>query len=323
MSSSEPIGGYFELELPPAGPWLHDGALLVNSGRAALEYILRVTSPALVHVPRYTCDVLLEPFERTGTNYRFYAITPGLEIAEEVAPGKEELLLYTNYFGVMDGYCRHLAEKHGDRLILDCSQALFAAPPPGAHSFYSPRKLVGVPDGGCLYTPGRLAGELPRDVSADRYTHLVGRRDLGAEGAYHQFKENDAALAGRGMKRMSASTERLVASIDFDRVLEVRQENFATLHRALGGANRLEVDLGGVLGPMVYPFLSDDAGLRRALVAEKIFVATYWPNVFDWCGEADIEWQLASKLLPLPIDQRYGTAEMERIIGLVSSHLSL
>jgi hypothetical protein len=267
--------------------------------------------------------VLLEPFERTGTAYRFYAITPELEIAADVAPDEGELLLYTNYFGVMDGYCRDLAEKYGDRLILDCSQALFAAPPAGAHSFYSPRKFVGAPDGGCVYTGGRLAGELPRDVSAERYTHLVGRRDLGAEGAYQQFKENDATLVGQGMKRMSRSTERLLASIDFDRVLQARQENFATLHQTLGGVNRLKVDPGRALGPMVYPFLCDDTGLRRALVAEKIFVATYWPNVFDWCGEADIEWQLAANLLPLPIDQRYGTEEMKRIIGLVSSHLSL
>lgn len=323
MPNQKSIGGYFELELPCPQPWLHDGALLLNSGRAALEYVLRALKPSLIYIPRFTCDVLLEPIERTGTAYRFYSITSELEVAGAVSPAQGELLLYTNYFGVMDAYCRKLAEMHGSRLLLDFSQALFSSPPAGAHTFYSPRKFVGAPDGGCLYTDASLTAELPRDASLDRYAHLIGRRDLGAEAAYAQFKANEAALVGEGLKKMSASTERLLSSIDFDRILRTRRDNFASLHDALGVANRLNVDLTATFGPMVYPFLCNHPDLRTTLVMNKVFAATYWPNVFEWCEEADIEWQLAANLLPLPIDQRYGVTDMERIIGLVSSHLSL
>ncbi len=318
MRSPDPIGGYFELELPCPQPWLHDTAVLLNNGRAALEYVLLAQRPSLIHIPRFTCDVLLEPIKRTGTAYRFYSITSKLEIAGEVSPNKGELLLYTNYFGVMDAYCRKLAAMHSSRLVLDFSQALFSPPLPEAHTFYSPRKFVGAPDGGCLYTSSRLMTEMPCDASLDRYAHLIGRRDLGAEAAYAQFKANDAALIGEGIKRMSPSTERLLACIDFDRVLRTRQENFASLHQALGAANRLDVDLAGVFGPMVYPFISSNSKLRTTLLQNKVFTATYWPNIFDWCNESSIEWQLATNLLPLPIDQRYGLAEMERIIGLIT-----
>ncbi len=317
MRSPDPIGGYFELELPCPQPWLHDSALLLNSGRAALEYVLRAEKPSLIHIPRFTCDVLLEPIERTETAYRFYSITSELEVAGAVSPAQGELLLYTNYFGVMDAYCCKLAEMHGSRLVLDFSQALFSPPPAGAHTFYSPRKFVGAPDGGCLYTGASLTAELPRDASLDRYAHLIGRRDLGAESTYARFKANDAALVGEGLKKMSASTERLLSSIDFNRVLRTRQQNFATLHQALGAANRINVDLAAVFGPMVYPFLCNQSDLRTTLVKNKVFAATYWPNVFEWCEETDVEWQLAANLIPLPIDQRYGDSEMERIIGLI------
>lgn len=69
---------------------------------------------------------------------------------------------------------------------------------------------------------------------------------------------------------------------------------------------------------MVYPYLTDVADLRNKLIENKVFVATYWPNVFDWCKESDIEYKLAKYIFPLPCDQRYGEEDMERIINLIS-----
>jgi len=34
--------------------------------------------------------------------------------------------------------------------------------------------------------------------------------------------------------------------------------------------------MAGVEGPMVYPFLASDPTLRRRLIAQKVYVATYW-----------------------------------------------
>ena len=321
MHSSNPIGGYFELELPHPRPWLHDKAILLSSGRAALEYVIRAIKPTLIYIPRFTCDVVLEPIKNTGTAYRFYSITPQLEIADDISPSHGELLLYTNYFGVMGTYCRKLAKKLGGKLVLDFSQALLTPPEFGAHTFYSPRKFVGVPDGGCLYTDATLPAKLPCDSSWDRYSHLIGRRDLGAEAAYESFKANDAALIGGGLKRMSMSTERLLSSIDFDRVLRTRLENFMILHEALGVKNNLNIDVAAVFGPMVYPFLCNYSDLRTKLANEKIYTAMYWPNVLNWCSENDIEWQITTNLLCLPIDQRYGISEMKRIIEAVCFNL--
>ena len=317
MTCSDPIGGYFELELRPGRRWPHSEAIQLGSGRSCLEYVLRTERPSHVHLPKYTCDVMLEPLERTGTSYSFYSINSDLELASMIEPAEGELLVYTNYFGVKDGYCRALSEALAHRLVLDCSQALFFVPPAASHSFYSPRKFVGAPDGGCLYTRRKLEAKLERDVSVARYSHLVGRIDLGPEAAYADFKANDDSLRGQPLRHMSESTERLLQALDYDWIRERRLSNFRFLHDALGGRNGLRLDGSPGACPMVYPLLASE-GLRERLLANKIFVATYWPNVFEWCSKGEWEHELASRLLPLPIDQRYEAPEMQRIVNLIA-----
>ena len=68
---------------------------------------------------------------------------------------------------------------------------------------------------------------------------------------------------------------------------------------------------------MVYPYLTDREGLRDHLIKEKIYVARYWPNVLEWTTADSLEWYLTRQMIPLPIDQRYGKNEMNRIINCI------
>jgi hypothetical protein len=317
MPPLAPIGGYFELELPqPDFP--HSDALLLNSGRACLEYVLRAKAVRHLYLPRYTCDVVLEPVERLGMSWSFYPVDERLEMAAEVGLGDGEMLVLNNYFGVKDSYCAAMAERYGERLILDCSQAWFAAPTAGCHSFYSPRKFFGLPDGGCLHGSAILDEALETDTSHQRASHLLKRIDMGAEEGYAEFQRNDASLIGEPMRRMSRLTRRLLGSIDHEAARRRRLENFAFLHEALGSTNMLDCASGAAsAGPMVYPYLSRREELRARLIGRKIFVATYWPNVVGWCSDQDPEHRLARDLLPLPIDQRYGPEEMARIVETI------
>ena len=68
---------------------------------------------------------------------------------------------------------------------------------------------------------------------------------------------------------------------------------------------------------MVYPYLTFKEGLRERLIENKIYIARYWPNVLEWSPQGSIDHILASQLLPIPIDQRYGEEEMKRIIQTI------
>ena len=71
---------------------------------------------------------------------------------------------------------------------------------------------------------------------------------------------------------------------------------------------------------MVYPYrVREGADIRKKLIVDKIYVATYWPNVFQWCASDALECRLADDILPLPIDQRYGSCDMERILNVINN----
>ena len=73
-----PIGGYFELELPNFSEY-HRNAIRLNTGRNALEYILRVREYKRIFIPYFTCDVLLQPIRKLGLQFEFYRIDDNLE----------------------------------------------------------------------------------------------------------------------------------------------------------------------------------------------------------------------------------------------------
>ena len=314
--SMDPIGGYFSLELSHLEEF-HSGAIALNTGRNCLEYILRSRGYHKVYIPYYTCDVVLQPFHKLGVEYEFYHIDEQLEIAEDIVLGRDEALMYTNYFGLKQQYVEYLSERYGQHLIIDNTQAFYARSIAGADTFYTCRKFFGVPDGAYLYTNAKVDFELEQDVSYDRMSFLLKRLDLGAEAGYSDFREQSERLAGQPIKLMSKLTKRLMQSIDYHTDAQRRRDNFNYLHQHLANTNQLQLTLGDEDVPMVYPYFCNDDQLREKLIDNKVFVARYWPNVLQWTSAGDLEYRLALQIQPLPLDQRYEVNDMDWIIKTV------
>lgn len=309
-----PIGGYFELELRGGGNY-HPGALRLNSARSCMEYLLRVRGYRKVYLPYYTCEIMVQPFRLLHVDYAFYHLNAQLEPENLPLLKEGEAFLYTNYFGLKQPCVERLAQHYGNSLIVDNAQAFFAPALPGIDTFYSPRKFLGVPDGGYLYCDTLLDEELPQALSHDRMSHLLIRADIGAEAGYADYQRNDENLGRQPVMRMSALTEKILESIDYQSIIKARKTNYRLLDNALRQHNRLQVPCPEEAVPMVYPYLTEDPGLKGRLISRKIFVATYWPNVLDWCAEGDWEHLLARQGCFLPVDQRYGEGEMMRILN--------
>lgn len=304
-----PIGGYFSLELPWAEE-LHKDALRLNTGRNCLEYILHARQYRKVFIPYYTCDVVLEPFQKLNVEYEFYHIDVNFEIVQEISLRDGEALLYTNYYGLKQRYVENLAQQYSTQLIVDNTQAFFAQPIPKIDTFYTCRKFFGVPDGAYLYTDKTLNSKFDQDISWDRMSFLLKRIDLGAEVGYSDFREQSDRLVGQPIKLMSKLTQRLMQSINYVYAANLRKNNYLFLQDLLGDTNLIHLALENDAIPMVYPYMIDKKGLREHLIQNKIFVARYWPNVLKWAPKKSIEIQLTNSLLALPIDQRYSIEEM-------------
>lgn len=311
-----PVGGYFELELRQGGHY-HGNAIRLNTARNCFEYVLRTRHHARVYIPYYTCEVMLEPIRKLGVDYVFYSINEALEPVGLPELKEGEAFLYTNYFGLKQSCVQRLAEAYGDRLMVDDAQAFYAEPIHGIDTFYSARKFFGVPDGAYLFTDRKLEPDLEQDVSFERMEHLLKRIDLGAEAGYQDFRGNDDALCHQPIKRMSRLTETLLCGIDYETAKRKRKMNYAILDEALKGTNRMRLELDGDAVPMVYPYWTDDVSLKQRLIENKVFVATYWPNVKEWAKKGMMEHELAETLIPVPVDQRYGVGEMREIIDIV------
>lgn len=314
----ESIGGYFSLELPQREEY-HMDAIRLNTGRNCLEYILRVRKYKKVYIPYYSCDVMLEPFQKLGITYEYYHINIHLELADNIRLKTDEALLYINYFGLKERYSEKLAQLYGSNLIIDNTQAFYAKPKAGIDTFYSCRKFFGVPDGAYLYIDKMLDFELEQDLSYERMLSLTKRIDLSPEAGYQDFRDTSKALANQPIKRMSKLTQRMMQSIDYDAAAQRRRANYHMLHEALGKENDIELPLEKDAVPMVYPYLVPEKGLREKLIENKIFVARYWPNVLNWTTKNDIKYLLAYQMLPLPIDQRCGEKEMIYIIRMIQN----
>lgn len=317
------IGGYFELADNEGVHAIPVSGVLLNTGRNALEYILRsLPNIKEIWIPYYTCEVVLEPIQKLQIPYQFYHINESLELKEKPKLGEGAYLIVNNYFGLQDAYIKKLASIYKDKLIVDNAQALFSPAMVGIKALYSCRKFVGVCDGGiAIGVPECSALTLDFEDSASHNEHLLIRKAQGAEAGFATYQENEIKLDNQPIRRMSAYTQDILTHIDYEKIKHRRKQNFAFLHQALGSSNKWNIPSDSSYAcPMVYPYMYDNVpALRQKLIANKVFVAKYWPNVAAWSKPDSLETWLANHILPLPIDQRYDEKDMERIIQLILS----
>lgn len=305
------IGGYFELELN-ADKEFHDKAIRLNTGRNALEYILIANSYNKIYLPFFICDVVLEPIKKHQIDIVFYSINEQLEPIFDFDDIEDKsAFLYVNYFGLKDLFVQSLSKKCKN-LIIDNSQSFFSKPETRTDTFYSPRKFFGVPDGAYLYSNNKLSISFEMDESFDRCSHLLKRIDVDAETGFNDFKNNEMKLGNQEIKQMSSLSKYILSGIDYKNAIQRRTENFDFLDASLKQHNKFRVVRGSGV-PMVYPFWATNQ-LRAKLLDSKVYTAKYWPNIKEWCDENSLESKMASELIHLPIDQRYGKTEMDIIL---------
>lgn len=308
------IGGYNELELRK-GEHYHKTALRLNTARNCFEYILRAREYKKVYIPYYTCEVMLEPICKLGVDYEFYNIDIDFEPIHTVQLKEKEAFLYTNYYGLKQSCAQKLSQVYGNKLIIDNAQAFFATPIEGIDTFYSCRKFFGVPDGAYLYTDCLLDVDFEQDYSYDRMSHLLKRIDLSAEEGYKDFQQAEESLCNQPIRKMSKLTERILETIDYEHIKHIRRENYKNLFNILDSDKKWDLPEDAV--PLVYPHYTEGETLRNRLIKNRIFAPVYWHNVLGWCSEKSVEYKYVMHIIPLPIDQRYGEEDTNRISTII------
>ncbi|OXS28836.1 MAG: hypothetical protein BCS36_08795 [Desulfovibrio sp. MES5] len=321
------IGGYMDISgNAPAEMEILPGALSFNSCRNALEFLIRERRYKRIRLPVYVCADVFQAVERAGAKALLYHMDENLmpvDVSLDDIP-----LVYVNYFGLAEANVHTLARLRHP-LVVDNAQAFFSRPLPKVDCLYSPRKFFGVPDGGLLCPGEPFSNEslanfngMPRAVSFEHGTWLFKRADCGASAAYADRQANEERIRGLPPLRMSESTRHLLAACNIEYAHKRRQANWRTLHRALAPSNLAPSVLltAGDSGAaaLCYPYLNKNAAwLRERLAEKKIYIPHYWPGLETIIKSGSIEHLLLEKLLPLPIDQRYGANDMTYMLDVL------
>ena len=320
-------GGYLPLELN-RGRELFDRypdakVARFNSGRASVAAAVGAVRPRKLYIPHYNCDVVRQALTDAGFQYDYYFLNEDMEPdLDDLREG--EWLLYVHYFGTSsEEKIRRIAARFKN-VIFDNTQAFFAAPVLDGNcmNVYSPRKFIGLIDGGYLVWSGsrEVSEDYPQDVSWERGGFLLKSIELGTNAAYQDNLCSKVCLAD-GIKKMSVLTRKMLQAVDYDNLAARRDRNYRVLIKRFRDVNRLGLPMEGA-APFVYPLLIEDPELRGKVVANKIYTPQWWKYLLEEVPSDSVEARLSRWLLPLPVDHRYTEQDMEDMADIILSLLN-
>ena len=336
-SRSKIMGGLFGLEPVPSSstcpPFLQPGALELVNARSAIRLLVETLSPASVWLPSYLAPSMLGAVGQLSTP-RYYEITYDLEIAatdwvDEVSPG--DLVIFIDYFGFPGGAsCAGSARERGAFVLRDASQALLSDPGGYESDFvvFSPRKHVGVVDGGVLTAPGapeKLAELRERTLESppapwwlSALDASILRREFdrhgGSQGWFDVYREAEREQPMGAFEMSELSRCLLRHGFDYEHIASRRRENYARLADRIGEI-ALFPELPASVVPLGFPVrLQSRTEIQRALFEHAIYPSIHWSlpeNVPDSFAGSH---RLAERILTLPCDQRYDPGDMDAMV---------
>lgn len=294
------------------------------TARAALAALLVHRTVRRLWLPAYACGALLEGAKAAGVEPVWYAVDSRLAsdlpgIRAGLRPG--DAVLAIAWFGRSpeDGF-QTLADECPDTLLIeDRAQALDPAGGiEGATRLYSPRKLLGVADGGLL-----VGANLPPHPTESPQLHLWAVND--ARGAdpdglspadwFPAYQRREAAFDARP-RPCTDRTLQILKQIDYGRETEARRRNWRSLAGPLDRLALWSID-DPDFAPLAFPVVvRDAASLVAGLAGHRIWAARHWATLPSPRG-FEAAHTLGQRCVSLPLDGRYGRSEMERVAAAV------
>lgn len=308
------IGGYIELDTY-TGREFHEDALALNCGRNALVYLIQTKHIKKLYLPYYCCCSIYDSCKKYSVDLSYYHIDNNLKPILERDLTEHEWLYIINYYGQLSNEEIASYKEQYQRIIVDSAQAFYQSYVEDVDTIYTCRKFFGVADGAYLYTN---AEEMPleRGYSYDKMRFLQGRFEKSASEFYSEYSENNRKLQEEPVQLMSRLTQNLMRGLDYNGIGKRRESNFRYLHNVLEKINQIKLAIP--YGAYTYPLYVEKGNLiRDALIQKKIYIPMFWPNVCKMCKTSEFEYDLALNLLPLPVDQRYDSGDMEYMLNVL------
>lgn len=308
--------------------WIRDAEAVhaFGNARSALAYLLRAVGTGRVWLPDYSCPELAA--SGAGLDVGFYRLDRRLNPDLE---GLDRRLLRGDAVVVISHFGRPISHIWQDFIrvrndvtwIEDSAQTLYTGEDPLApFRIFSPRKLLGVPDGGILVDyEGQIAQPdlfvRPLGLLSAPYRLRASDPDCKMrEIWYRAFREAEAAMNVEN-RAMSVSSIRVLKTRALGPIAARRRANFRALGEWLG-QYAFMTDFEAGWAPLGFPVVVRDAGKMVSMLADfNVFAPRHWRSLAaPQQAHEDAHW-LADRLVTLPCDQRYEPDDMARVGALV------
>lgn len=333
------IGGMFGLEITLEPHWKESALprffskqhVKLATARSAFRLLEAYHRPKSVWLPSYLCSAVRDAF--CEARIHFYPVGRNLQIGStewlnDLVPN--DMVVFIDYFGfsLWRDWGAQVRER-GAWIVEDACHAMVN----GAwceHSHYvvfSPRKFVGVPDGGILLSQGGSwlpEGKLPNPPSdwwIDSVTALVLRaefdRNCGDRRWFELFRKCESAAPFEPARMSELSIGLLSRCINFEEISSRRRTNYLQLASCLPDL-ALFPELPAEVVPLGFPIqLADRDRVRHSLFEAQIYPAVHWPLKGVVPNEFAESHQLSQEIMTLPCDQRLRCDDIE----IMSTHV--
>lgn len=345
-SARKIIGGLFGLEPPfmakdkQTPPFAGASISYFLNARCAVYTVCQSLKPRIVWLPSYLCGAILDPIRSLNVPIRYYNAGPNFQPDTanwigDVRP--RDLVLLIHYFGFPNTtFPADLLKRRGAVIIEDASQGLFVKQqyPESVCIVYSPRKFLGVPDGGlltseCVNTLDLGILESPPTEwwrRALAVTQMRREFDLrGAESPWFTLFRQVEESFPLGPYRSSDLARVLIENgTDYQIIKKARRENYLALLEPLKEfAVFPELDAETV--PLGFPVCVHDHQrdkVLEVLYGQRIYAPVHWRIQGIVPEEYRESHLLSRRILTLICDQRYAICDMERQAATFLSAIS-
>lgn len=322
----------------------------MSTGRSATRLVLQTIEERnpnvrkVVLIPPFTCYTVIDPFVDFGYEIHTLPLSLNLKTTpEEILQSVEQtgagVLLVHRYYGfdTLPGFndIVDLLRSKGVVIIEDSTQCLYSGFELSDADFFvgSIRKWCGVPDGGfAVCRDGRFEHkpccsdekmiEAKRSASELKYQFLFeAKGDKPTFKAQYRFAE-DLLDNQEGNYSIGELSARMQAELDVDGLKQKRKDNYNVLLNGLHYITGLSIIFSVLpddVTPLYFPILVDNRVQWQDLLADNdIYAPVVWPKA-DHCPDIDDNSQMIyDKILCIPIDQRYGIDDMDRIVKVIN-----